>query len=186
MSAAKWWNFLMYELGWLACVFGAAWGAGTPGAAFAFLLVVLHIALATARGPELRLVLIAALVGCLVDGLCLQLDVLRFADDGWLPGLPPFWMTVLWMQFATTLRFSLSWLRYRLWLAGFFGLAGAPAAFWGGTRLGAVELLSPVLRGMLILGILWSFAMPLLVWLSNRDGGFGVCGSYRLRRSIDG
>jgi hypothetical protein len=186
MSAAKWLNFLMYELGWLACVCGAAWGAGTPGAAVAFLLVLAHIALATARGPELRLVLIAAVVGCVVDGLCLQLDVLRFTDAGWLPGLPPFWMTVLWMQFATTLRFSLSWLRHHLLLAGFLGLAGAPAAFWGGARLGAVELLSPVLRGLLLLGFLWSLAMPLLVWLSSRDGGSEGCGNYRLRRRIDG
>lgn len=182
MKAAKLLNFVMYEAGWLACVVGAAWGAGCYGAALAGVLVVVHISLATAWFQELRLVLAAMLTGCVVDGLCIWFGVLRFADDGAIPGLPPFWMTVLWMQFATTLRYSLSWLRGRFLLAALFGLLGAPAAFCGGARLGAVELPGPAVPGLLLLGILWSAAMPLLVWLSGRSGADAVVAGYRLGR----
>ncbi|MFM7056582.1 MAG: DUF2878 domain-containing protein [Planctomycetota bacterium] len=182
MNAAKGLNFLMYQVGWLACVIGASMGAGGPAAAFAGLLVVAHICLAAEAFVELQLTLTAMLAGCVVDGVCIWAGILRFSDHGILPGLPPFWMTVLWMQFATTLRYSLSWLQGHLLLAGISGLIGAPAAFLGGARLGAVELSSPAFPGLLILGILWSMAMPLLVWCSVGLGKSRQSAGYRLFR----
>jgi hypothetical protein len=185
MNTAKSLNFLMYQAGWLTCVIGASMEVGGPAAFFACLLVFTHIGLATERTVELQLALAALLVGCVVDGICIRAGVLRFADRGLLPALPPFWMTVLWMQFATTLRYSLSWLQGRLLTAAIFGLVGAPAAFLGGARLGAVELPGPVSRGLLILGTLWAFAMPLLVWLSRRLGKQRPTAGYRIRQETD-
>jgi hypothetical protein len=180
MSTAGWLNFLMYEVGWLACVLGAAWGFGGPGSAFASLLVAVHIGLATERSIELRLAFVSLLLGCIVDTICIRAGVLHFAERGLIPGFPPFWMTVLWVQFATTLRYSLAWLQGHLLLAGIFGLVGAPAAFLGGARLGAVRLCSPAFPGLLLLGVLWAIAMPLLGWLSRRLGRQHVSAGYLL------
>jgi len=180
MSRAGWLNFLMYEAGWLACVLGAAWGFSGPGSALASLLVVVHLGLSMERSVELKLAIAALFLGCSVDTICIRTGVLHFAEPGWIPGLPPFWMTILWVQFATTLRYSLVWLQGHLLLAGIFGLVGAPAAFWGGARLGAVKLCVPAFPGLLLLGILWSIAMPLLVWLSRRQGRQTVSAGYLL------
>lgn len=182
MSTAKWLNLLMYEAGWLACVLGASWGFADAGSAFAGLLVLVHIGLSTERSIELRLALAAMFLGCIVDTICIRAGVLHFADRGLIPGSPPFWMTVLWVQFATTLRYSLSWLQGHSLLTGIFGLVGAPAAFRGGARLGAVKLCSPAFPGLLLLGILWAIAMPLLVWLSRRLGRQQAPAGYRLLR----
>lgn len=182
MSRANWLNFLMYEAGWLACVLGAAWGFGVPGSCFASLLVAVHVGLSTERSIELQLAFAALLLGLIVDTICIRAGVLHF-DHSFSPGFPPFWMTALWVQFATTLRYSLSWLQGHLLLTGIFGLVGAPAAFLGGARLGAVRLCSPAFPGLLLLGVLWAIAMPLLVWLSRRLGRQHVPADYLLLRT---
>ncbi|MFM8477045.1 MAG: DUF2878 domain-containing protein [Planctomycetaceae bacterium] len=142
--------------------------------------MVVHLGLSTERSIELRLAFSAMLLGCIVDTICIRAGVLHFAEPGLIPGFPPFWMTVLWVQFATTLRYSLSWLQGHRLLAGIFGLVGAPAAFLGGARLGAVKLCSPAFPGLLLLGILWAIALPLLVWLSRRLGREHVPAGYLL------
>jgi hypothetical protein len=179
MMTAWWLNFVMYETGWLLCVIGAAFGVGGWGAAFAMFLVCVHVMLATERGVELRLVMAAAACGLVVDFLLIRAGVLRFFEPGVVEGFPPLWMTVLWMQFATTLRYCLSWLSGRYLLGGIFGLAGAPAAFLGGARLGAVAVCTPALPGLLYLGVLWSVVIPLLLWLSVRFGGGRCLAGYR-------
>lgn len=182
MISAKCLNFLMYEAGWLACVLGAAWGMGGSGAALAGLLVVVHIGLSTDRSSELRLAFSAMLIGCVVDTICIRAGVLNFTERGLTPQSPPFWMTVLWVQFATTLRYSLSWLQGHRLLPAIFGLVAAPAAFRGGAGLGAVKLSSPIFPGLLLPGILWCIAMPLLVWLSDRPGPGRIPADYILPR----
>lgn len=177
--AVKWLNFLLYEAGWLACVLGAATGREILGTCIAAALLGLHLLLAIPRLPELKLLLVAALCGLCVDGLLIHLQVLRFSSTGLLPGLPPCWMTVLWMQFAGTLRYCLQWLSGQHLLAALLAFAGAPAAFLGGARLGAVQLASPALPGLLLLATLWAAVIPLLVWLSTRIGRTEPAASYR-------
>jgi hypothetical protein len=177
--AVKWLNFLLYEAGWLACVLGAATGRENLGTSIAAALVGLHLLLASPRLPELRLILLAALCGLCVDGVLIHLQVLNFPNPGPLPGLPPCWMTVLWMQFASTLRYCLNWLRGQYLLAAGLALVGAPAAFLGGARLGAVTLASPALPGLLLLGVLWAAVIPLLVWLSTFVSPGELTASYR-------
>ena len=77
-------------------------------------------------------------------------------------------LTVLWMQFATTLRYCMSWLSGRYWLGAGFGLFGAPLAFYAGDRLGAIEFLSPRPLHFAVLGCVWSTVVPLLVYTSDR------------------
>jgi hypothetical protein len=77
-------------------------------------------------------------------------------------------MTVLWIQFATTFRYSLSWLGGRYLVAGIFGLTGAPLAFFAGESLGAVSFQPPRFLHFGILAGLWSVAIPLLFYLSDR------------------
>ena len=177
--AVKWVNFGMYEAGWLACVCGAAAGWGGWGAAFAGVLVGLHIFAASERWVEVRLIATAGICGLVVDCVLMGAGILKFSEGGVASGFPPIWMTVLWMQFATALRYCLSWMGGRYVVCGLLAFVGAPAAFIGGERMGVVTVCSPALPGLLSLGLLWSAAIPFLVWLSVRLSGVGAAASYR-------
>ena len=93
--------------------------------------------LTTDRPNQARLLFAALSVGVVVDTLLLMLGVYGFPGGSIVDWLPPVWMTVLWIQFATTFRYCLSWLSGRYALCSIAALFGAPLAFVGGERLGA-------------------------------------------------
>jgi hypothetical protein len=160
-------NFLLYQMGWFCCVLGAAWGFPWLGMSLAAGLVAVHFWLAADRRVQLWLVIIAAAVGGILDTAQLWAGVFAFTSGVVVEWLPPPWMTLLWIQFATTFHFSMSWLSGRYVLCACFGLVGAPLAFFAGERLGAIDFLSPRLFHYVCLALLWSFAVPLLTYVSD-------------------
>lgn len=159
-------NLALYQVGWFACVLGAANGRPWVGAGLALVLVAVHVALVRDRGRTARLLLAAAALGLLLDSLQLNLGVFRYPSGTPLEGLAPPWIVVLWLQFATLLHFGLRWLSGRYGLAALLGFLGGPLSFWGGERLGAIEFASPA--AYLSLACVWSLAMPTLIWLGDR------------------
>jgi hypothetical protein len=166
-------NALLYQVGWFACVLGAAAGWGSLGASLAIALAVVHLWLAESPGKEWPLMLAATGVGIVVESIHAALGVLEF--QGYEVGtIAPLWIVVLWLQFATTLHFSLGWLSQRYRLAFVFGLIGGPLAFLGGERLGAATLGEPRMLSIGIIGLVWALAMPILVRFADRLGGRGL------------
>lgn len=161
-------NFLLYQIGWFACVLGAAYARSTWGIAVAISLVGIHLFLTTDRTNQAKLLLIAVSVGFVVDSALLEIGVYQFPNAALVDGLPPLWMSALWIQFATTFRYCMHWLSGRYAICGILGLAGAPVAFLGGESLGAVAFCAPRFTNLLILGSLWAIAIPLLIYVSDR------------------
>ena len=160
-------NFLLYQAGWFACVLGAArhhpWLGLTIGAS----LAVVHVLLAEDRRAQLRLMLVAAMAGVAVDSALLAAGVFSFPSGMVFPWLPPPWLTVMWIQFATTLHYSLSWLAARNLRLAVFGLVGAPLAFLAGERLGGIMIQQPRVLHLLLLGALWFLALLILGYASQ-------------------
>jgi hypothetical protein len=161
-------NFVLYQIGWLGCVLGASFSRSLLGIAVAMSLVGIHMCLTTDRTNQARILVFAAGVGFVVDSTLLGLGVYRFPNSSVSAWLPPLWMSVLWIQFATTFRYCLKWLSGRYALCTVLGFAGAPLAFLGGERLGAVSFCTPRFTSLLMLGSLWAIAIPLLIYVSDR------------------
>lgn len=171
-------NFLIYQIGWFACVLGGAYHRPWLGTSIAALLVCVHMILTTERPNQIRLMFAALCVGMFVDTLLLILGVYSFPSGSVVNWLPPLWMTVLWIQFATTFRYCLAWMSRRYILCALSAFVGAPLAFWGGERMGAVLLLSPRTWNMLILASVWTIALPLLLYISDRIHANASAASY--------
>jgi hypothetical protein len=161
-------NLLLYQLGWFACVLGTAWGRQWVGVSIAVALAGTHFYLAKDRVLQTKLVIAAALIGLVVDTGLLWAGVYRFPQGAVIDGLPPPFMTLLWIQFATTFRYSMRWLSGRYTLSFLFGLLGAPLAFYAGESLGAIMFLSPRLAHYGVLAVGWSVSVPLLVFISDQ------------------
>lgn len=169
-------NAVIYQLGWFACVVGAARGWGTEGAVIAFGLTAVHLLLAESPRREVPLLAAAGLIGITVDSLHAGFGVLEFS--GHQAGTPaPLWIVALWVQFGTVLHFCMQWLSRRYLLASVLGLVGGPLSFLAGERMGAAAFSEPRSMSLAILAISWSLALPLLVFIADRLGGSG---RYRL------
>ncbi|MBI1379793.1 MAG: DUF2878 family protein [Planctomycetaceae bacterium] len=166
---AKLLNFVAFQVCWFACVLGAANGMGWLGAVAVAVFLAAHCALHRRGTGKADLVLALSLVGVglVSDTLLSRFGWLSF-DTGSKLWLVPLWMPALWANLGLTLRHSLSWLRGRYLLGAALGAISGPLSYWGGARLGALELHTDLVSSLVALALAWSLAMPLALFLEQR------------------
>jgi hypothetical protein len=162
-------NIAGFQIGWFACVLGAAADNPWVGPLFVGFLALLHLMLLPEKREQIRFLFFAALLGTGLDGLLILINIFAFTGSA-LPGwLSPLWLTAMWVNFALTLRVSLSWLLGRYWLGAALGAAGGPAAYYTGARLGAIEFQTSLPLSFLILAVVWSGALPLMLYWARKE-----------------
>jgi len=162
---AKFWNFVFFQLGWFACVLGAAnqhvlWAVLATWAYIAF-----HIWRLDEPKESTRLLSRALIYGVVTDSVVMHLGYLNFQDDWPSPFLSPLWMWTLWVLVATTINGSLSWLRGRPILGAVLGGICGPLSYEAGIRMGAGGW-GPGGQtvGFILLGVVWAIAIPLFFY----------------------
>lgn len=164
-------NVALFQIGWFACVLGAAYGLPWIGVLAASVIVTWHLARATRPRQELALVALAALLGALFETVLVRTGWIRFETGMIVDDTAPYWMVALWAIFATTLNVSLRTLRPHLILAALLGAIGGPAAYYAGARLGALELTAAGLA-LSAIGVGWAFLAPMLLGAARRFDGY--------------
>ena len=177
-------NFAVFQLGWFACVLGAAWGRPWLGTAIALAIVGWHLGCAPRPRAELALVLAAAGIGALWDSLLAALGWIEYPNGTLIAATAPHWMVALWMLFATTLNSSLDWLKGKRWLAAGFGAVGGPLGYLAGERLGALALVEPT-AALIALAGGWAVLAPLLSVIARRIEGRPVSRAAGLRAKVN-
>ena len=173
-------NIGLYQIGWFACVFGAATGHPWLGMVLALGLIAVHLGLSAETRRQLTLMAAAGIIGLTIDTLQLWWGVFRFPNGTIVPWLAPLWVGVLWIQFATILPFSMRWLSNRYGLSAVLGFMGGPLAYYAGEKAGAVAFLTPRLPHLAVVAVVWSVALPAIIWVSDRlDLVEALAGRYR-------
>ena len=161
-------NFVGFQLGWFACVLGAASGRAWIGPLVVAALVALHLSLARQRTVETLLIAAALAGGLAVDSLFVALGAFS-PNRALLPEpLTTVWMLAMWANFATTLNVSLSKLQGHGLIAAALGAVFGPLAYYSGARLGAAVLHPPLAVSLLLIAAGWAIATPALVWVARR------------------
>ena len=161
-------NYVLYQIGWFACVLGGAWHRPWTGCLIALALIGVHLMRSRERALEVRLIALATAVGVIVEMIQIATGTYRFTSGTAIDALPPAWLLTMWAQFATTFRSSLRPVIMRPARAVFLGAAGGPLGFLAGERLGAVTLLPPLTHGLLRLSISWAVALALFSLVVRR------------------
>ena len=160
-------NFIGFQVGWFACVLGAANDKELLGMIIALGIVIYHVVNQGDSRKELKLVLAATVIGLLWETWVLNLNILRYPSHPEALFWAPTWLIMMWALFATTINLSMGWLKGRWVLAVFMGAIFGPLAFVAGEKLGAVVFLDSTLS-MITLAIGWGLLMPLLLWIAER------------------
>ena len=164
-------NFVLFQIGWFACVLGGARDWPWLGTGIALVIVGWHVARAVRPRGEAILILMVAGIGTVFDSALVNFGWVTYHSGTLIPGTAPQWIVTLWMVFATTLNVSLRWLRQSRLAAIALGAIGGPLAYWGGARLGAIEFVVPgAATAALAMG--WAVLTPFLVWLAPQFDGY--------------
>jgi hypothetical protein len=167
-------NFVLFQIGWFACVWSAAAHRPWIGVLVTTGVVIIHVLRAPVPHLELKLITMALALGLVFDSVLVRLGWIQYSSGIVVPNVAPYWIVALWGLFATLLNVSLRWMRGRWTVASLFGAIGGPAAYYGGLRLGALEFGS-WRAGLAALAIGWAVLMPLLLALAARfDGHAGL------------
>ena len=165
-------NIVIYQVCWLVCILGAAYGMPLSGVLAVVAAVAWHLYLARDARMETILLTMAAIVGAVWDSLLVAAGWLVYPSGTLIEGTAPYWIVALWIVFATTFNLSLRWFKQRLLLSALFGAVGGPLAFYAGERLGGV-MFTDFGAAMLVLSLGWACLMPAMMLLAQRYDGFG-------------
>ena len=162
-------NFVLFQVCWIACVWGAAVGAWWLGVVAVTIFASLELARSPARGRELLLIAVLAVIGFTIDTGYVVSGLLEYASPVPSAAVAPAWIVALWVSFGLTLNRSLAWLAGRHWLSAICGLVGGPLAYWIAIDTwGAGVFLAPRWQALMVIGVAWALATPLLVDLARR------------------
>lgn len=166
-------NFVAFQIGWFACVLGAAHGMPWVGVAVAVLIVAFHSWRSSRAGPELTLLVIAAAIGFVWDSALVMLGWVAYPNGALVARTAPVWIVAMWVVFATTLNVSLAWLKRSLPLAILFGAVGGPLAYIAGEKLGGIVFLQQT-PALIALALGWAAITPLLLRIADRYDGYKI------------
>ncbi len=161
-------NFAALQIGWfMACYFS---GIGYPlaGPAFTLVWLLIHFSIVPDKFIDLRIIIVAGLFGYLADSFLVLTGQFTFPDYA-QAGMPTtIWMVTLWINFALTLRYCLSWLRRRYVLGMLGGAVFGPLAYFAGEKFSAI-ILADHTTALIAIGIEWIIAMLLLLWITEKS-----------------
>lgn len=164
-------NFVVFQVGWFACVLGGAYHLPWVGTVLVSIIVAFHLMRASQPRAELYLILFAIAIGSLWDSFLVFQGWLEYPSGTLIPNTAPHWILALWGVFATTLNVSLRWLKGRWLIATLSGAIAGPLAYYAGAKLGGV-MFTDQLTALAALGLGWAILMPALMALSLRLDGF--------------
>lgn len=177
-------NFILYNVGWFACVYFAANGRAWVGIVAVALVAAAHLLSVPAWRKETLTLLLAAAIGFCWESVLVSTGVLVYPTAADTAPFAPAWIVALWINFATTINVSLAWVKKRWWIASIFGAIGGPLAFAAGAGMGAVEFGDPLITP-LVIGAGWAVLLPLVALLAESiiDSTFLEPGYRRQRRA---
>ncbi|MEC7816169.1 MAG: DUF2878 domain-containing protein [Pseudomonadota bacterium] len=153
-------NFVLFQIGWFACVV-------YPGMAAVGLVVVflgLHMALVSQkRFAELQFIGFGVVLGSLMDTLWFRTDVLSLVGNEDVLIAPP-WLVAIWVIFMTTLCHSLNWVGQKKWLPWVLAPFAGPFAYWSASKLGIVTL-PDLWISLAAMAVGWMLLFPLLLFV---------------------
>lgn len=153
-------NFMANNLIWAGCVIGReqyAWLVAPSVIIYVSILVV-------NSSIRIEQVFIPAFIGITIDSLLTLLGVYQFANAS---VLPPLWLLILWIAFASSLTSSLSFLGRRKIAASIFGAVGVPINYLAGAGLDAVSFGHSYFITAIGLCALWAVGLPFLFYATQ-------------------
>ncbi|GGP79864.1 DUF2878 domain-containing protein [Shewanella ulleungensis] len=151
-------NALSFQLVWWAGVL-----AGNQLVLLSILLILGHFLLSQSPRQDLQLMFLCAVVGMSVDTVLTWVGVFVFAET-------PYWLALLWLAFALTLRYSLVFFQkiHMFWQALFGGVFGT-LSYIAGAEFGAVMLPYGLWVSGIVLVVIWSGLFPVLLLISRGE-----------------
>ena len=164
-------NVIGFYICWWSCILGPSKEMSYLGPIVTLIFLFVHFYLFVSDIKEFYLILIIGVIGTVVDSLLFLSGFFVYAGS-YIDGLSvaPLWITAMWVAFAATVNHSMSLFKGRWVLMVLSGVVFGPAAYYTGQKFEAINFQLSIFESVIILGIVWGIAMPLLFIINNYLG----------------
>lgn len=159
----------LFYLGWILSLREASEGHPFYGLLVVLLIITFQLYRSSNRKADTFLLILLILLGPISDLLYAQVGLLEY-NSQYIAWLPPLWIFFLWGLFAANVHLF-TWMKKHWMLSIAFGAFGAPLSYLSAIRLGGADLLLPLPYVFLIVGGVWAFLLPSIIWLSDELRG---------------
>lgn len=165
---AKLLNYITFQAGWFACVWGAGQGMVWLGPLFVAVVMAFQagILMRMTRG-QVYFVLLGVSIGLSLDTGMILAGVYDPVREFMSWPFAPVWIIALWVLFTGSFSLSLQALHGRPLLACLLGAVAAPLSYAAGGRMGAAAMNPSFLKSYVAFGVVWGVAVPVLFALSS-------------------
>jgi len=159
-------NFIGFQIGWFTCAFSAAYDRQWIAIGVVVCMLFMHLSFSKRRKQDFYFIFCVTVLGGLIETMAGLLGIYWFNGSFYANWIVPLWFLALWALFASTLHYSLSWLNRRYLLAAFLGAIAGPLSYFGGEKIGALDIIDNTAMSLSCLIIIWGAGMPFFMWLS--------------------
>jgi hypothetical protein len=165
---AKLLNYITFQAGWFACVWGAGQGMVWLGPFFVAIVMAFQAGILTrmTRG-QVYFILLGVSIGMSIDTGMILAGVYGPVRRIMPWPLAPVWIIALWVLFTSSFSLSLQALHSRPLLTCLLGAVAAPLSYAAGGSMGAASMNPSFLKSYLVFGIVWGLTVPALFALSS-------------------
>lgn len=162
-------NAITFEIAWFAALYGGILNSLALALLPALALAIWHLFLMRTQIPSQLLLFIALiLLGFVVESAFIAFGAIIFVGSPLFGFGPPVWVLAMWFAFATLPHGCLNWFRGKWILQILLGGLTGPLSYLAGGKLGGATLHEPVLTSLVIIGIGWAIALPVIFWVADR------------------
>ena len=158
---------IVWQLMWIVVVGGATsdWHVITTGAAF--LALTAHCLLTRIMlWEQVTTIGWALAFGVIADTSLAISGMVSYQHDLLPAPAAPMWILALWAWFGCSLHLPLRFLRRKLWLGIPLGALSGAAAYYGGVKLGSIQIDS--IGGYAAVAMVYAIGVPTLAWLAGK------------------
>ncbi len=154
-------NIFLFQATWFLSVYSIAKNYYILGLILCLSYLSFYIWVSKNKRKTLSLFGAATILGIFVDTLLVKMGIVSFLSTSLVPLL-------LWPLFASTLSYSLSFLRQRYILGMVLGFWGGGFSYSTASSLGAISLNQNFILSLSIIALIWSVALPFLQYLHTK------------------
>lgn len=162
-------NSASFYFGWIACISAGATNRPYFGFFIAIALVIAHLIFISRKiSLDLLLIVTAFLLGIIVDSSFIHFHIIFYATaNPFFENMTPLWVLGVYMIFATSINYSLCWLKNRMVLGMLLGASGGFASYYAGIKTGAATFGKDALTSSVVISLTWATLLPIFYIINH-------------------
>lgn len=131
------------------------------------IFLLIHFIVNGLKQSDVRIITIVGLIGIMIDSAFNMTTIIIY--NGTNSNIfPPLWIIAMWIGFAATMNYSMSWLKNNYKIGFLVGSIFGPLSYITGHKFNAITINYSDSNPIFSLSISWALAVPIIFYINDK------------------